>query len=1111
MSVQDFSPDALEKRLNDAVFKLMQTVGSRPGHDRAEPYRTFNTNILKQLTTSLGQLIMEPMEVYWAYDQTLAGAYQKSVHSTARMIDRRYVQKYLDQLTSSTPEVLAREDSTITIAYHEDPLGIPKTIKVSSPQVKEASLWISRQANSPHNRKWWWLQNSSALVLLFYTQLGLTRASSFGRNRWVADQRKELEYEVDRLVHRQDLNSTDRLARVADLMDRLTSAHAPCCVDLVEQLVVWTMQEDFGTGWTERTMDGDSELQGNKYILRILGRLRKVYDRMGSDPTYRVSNDPREGRRRRHQLACVARSFASLVDDSRWLMVEHFPKLEAKTSQQRLMEELPRWARLHRLLRHQARRGKHADHAMHWDEWADALERTLEPLSVYLSDAIEGKQAVRGDGSPLEPVSARHWLSLWFCLQLMSLEHRDQDKRLDELDRCGDNHKHHREALKPTNYVQLQADLAYVLRESIRFACLGHRADYRFQPTTFAASLQGLVLFHATVVIELPLHKQLKRLFKAIGGHHTAAQHLQHVLEVYMAGHFLLRLRLEHAEAEQKTGAVPRESHQRPTVFLSYASEDRERVLELSDWLRANEFDVWLDNKDLEPGNEWKAKIKRVIETVDFFIPVLTKTSARKSGMVQRELKWALEHNDGMFLDDNFIIPVMLEECTPRALLKPFHTVEFHEDDGRRQLLRGLNKGFQHRQLARHGQGRVVKTTEVFARRPNSLIELLVSRAMEAFPESRGLPPSASSIQGVRTAKALFQAFSVAALYHDMGHLLSLRGMQHNKALSRGSRRKSKILRDMRTSFTKATKTYISTSWNDLIEEGQISEDVDRDLESWYRSQLRLGEPDHGLVGAWALHMDSRKNRKLDATVLRQAVRAVLLHNAVTCDIDSAMDPVASLLVLSDEVFEWDPARNLAPAPSEVGRSLHQMAATLPPNEPRDKTITIQGLKVQPNDKYCGVVATIPAGQPDADGITRWPVVLVELQVPERLDLSPLALWLSKAQNLSRIKKLDQWGPTIKLSGTVKLDFHRHKLPTRELLREIVEEHSELGSLGDSLEQWLDQEHIFWVSDDLQLETVVLGPLDGEFHTKDLRHEIKKLEKMASDHLKDLDLHLLSS
>ena len=83
------------------------------------------------------------------------------------------------------------------------------------------------------------------------------------------------------------------------------------------------------------------------------------------------------------------------------------------------------------------------------------------------------------------------------------------------------------------------------------------------------------------------------------------------------------------------------ERHSHPTVFLSYASADREAARVLRDALPTFGLEVWYDESDLGGGEIWDQKIRKQIRECDYFMPLISaQTEARHEGYFRRE--WRL-------------------------------------------------------------------------------------------------------------------------------------------------------------------------------------------------------------------------------------------------------------------------------------------------------------------------------------------------------------------------------------------------------------------------------------------------------------------------------------
>ena len=84
--------------------------------------------------------------------------------------------------------------------------------------------------------------------------------------------------------------------------------------------------------------------------------------------------------------------------------------------------------------------------------------------------------------------------------------------------------------------------------------------------------------------------------------------------------------------------------HRPPSVFLSYASEDRPAARSIKDVLSAFGIDVWYDENELDGGDAWDQKIRRQIRGCDYFMPIISATTeARPEGYFRREWRLAVE------------------------------------------------------------------------------------------------------------------------------------------------------------------------------------------------------------------------------------------------------------------------------------------------------------------------------------------------------------------------------------------------------------------------------------------------------------------------------------
>jgi TolB-like protein len=110
----------------------------------------------------------------------------------------------------------------------------------------------------------------------------------------------------------------------------------------------------------------------------------------------------------------------------------------------------------------------------------------------------------------------------------------------------------------------------------------------------------------------------------------------------------------------------------RPTVFLSYASEDRSAAQALRDALPLCGLEVWYDESDLIGGDAWDQKIRRQIRECDYFMPVISAhTEARHEGYFRREWRLAVERTLDMADDHIFLVPVVIDQTVQSSARVP--------------------------------------------------------------------------------------------------------------------------------------------------------------------------------------------------------------------------------------------------------------------------------------------------------------------------------------------------------------------------------------------------------------------------------------------------------
>jgi formylglycine-generating enzyme required for sulfatase activity len=127
-------------------------------------------------------------------------------------------------------------------------------------------------------------------------------------------------------------------------------------------------------------------------------------------------------------------------------------------------------------------------------------------------------------------------------------------------------------------------------------------------------------------------------------------------------------------------------------IFLCHASEDKPRVAELYHKLKAAGYHPWLDKEDLLPGQDWRREIEKIIrDRYNIVVVCLSCNSVTKRGVVQQEIKWALDVLDQTPEGTIYLIPARLEPCDVPDRLSQVHWVNLFEPDGFEKLKQALD------------------------------------------------------------------------------------------------------------------------------------------------------------------------------------------------------------------------------------------------------------------------------------------------------------------------------------------------------------------------------------------------------------------------------------
>lgn len=133
------------------------------------------------------------------------------------------------------------------------------------------------------------------------------------------------------------------------------------------------------------------------------------------------------------------------------------------------------------------------------------------------------------------------------------------------------------------------------------------------------------------------------------------------------------------------------EAPHRLRIFLCHSSSDKQAVRDLYKRLRADNFDPWLDEEKLIPGQDWHQVIPQAVSEADVVLVCLSRGSINKRGYVQKEIQYALDVADEQPENTIYLIPLKLEECDIPQRLRRWQWVSLFDATGYKRLLNALN------------------------------------------------------------------------------------------------------------------------------------------------------------------------------------------------------------------------------------------------------------------------------------------------------------------------------------------------------------------------------------------------------------------------------------
>ena len=298
----------------------------------------------------------------------------------------------------------------------------------------------------------------------------------------------------------------------------------------------------------------------------------------------------------------------------------------------------------------------------------------------------------------------------------------------------------------------------------------------------------------------------------------------------------------------------------------------------------------------------------------------------------------------------------------------------------------------------------------------NPLGALLAARGYAAGPEE---------------VRELRQAALLAALYHDTGLLFAPLTPDIALPDSSTQRTLTRIADDLATACRELTdEAWATLNPQSATHPDPYFSDTDRQaLTGWLEAQHKAGRPDHGLLGALSFHAASTS---LPHQLRRATIRAIIFHSAPQVAISLPDDPAAALLILCDELFDWDPGRETPHTPSShTSRAGH---------------LTLRDLHIHPPTDTPSATTTSPLAPLHLSLAEHELHFDLHLRWADQPHFQSFPTYLAVAQNIARIK-CPPGSPTFHLHLTAPLPAtnRRAAISTLTLLTHL---------LSNSTEDW---------------------------------------------------------
>jgi hypothetical protein len=105
-----------------------------------------------------------------------------------------------------------------------------------------------------------------------------------------------------------------------------------------------------------------------------------------------------------------------------------------------------------------------------------------------------------------------------------------------------------------------------------------------------------------------------------------------------------------------------------------------------------------MDIYSIKGGENWLRAINKAIDECEIFLAILSNNSVSRRGIIQKELKKAMDKLEEMLPGDIYIIPIRIDDCPIPDLLKHVQALDWDGGKGKNKLLEAISVGLARRQ-----------------------------------------------------------------------------------------------------------------------------------------------------------------------------------------------------------------------------------------------------------------------------------------------------------------------------------------------------------------------------------------------------------------------------